>query len=519
MPNLSLTDFYKIEQEKFRDKQLELDVCRSDLTAFIEKTFKTVNPGVPFLPNWHVQCIAYHLELCRNRDIKRMIINIPPRYLKSLSCTVAFPAWLLGHDPKTKIMAASYSKDLSIKHSVDCRFMIESEWYRECFPDTQIVNDNNQKSKYITTQRGQRFATSVGATATGEGGNFLIVDDPHSAEEAQSKVIREGQNNWFDQTFSTRLDNKERDVIIVIMQRLHQNDLTGHLLSNGDWYHLDIPAIFDKTRYYDLSAKVKHVTQPKELLHPERENEITLAKARRTMGEYAFAGQYLQRPAPAGGGIFKKKWFRLWPAKSPLPYFEYIVQSWDTAFTEDTSNDPTAFTVWGVFSQGAGKGKAAMLIDCWSEIMSYPELRKRARKEYEQRYGDSEENGKRADIVLIENKGSGIILIQDLIRAGVPVRKYNPGKVDKTQRAHSVTYLPENGLIFLPESDKFPGKTYAWAEEFVNQLIVFDKGDHDDYVDSAVQAWQLLRDYSFLTIDDDDDEYNEHERASNPYAQ
>lgn len=495
----------------------EYAFCRQDLAAFIEKTFKIVTPGVPYYHNWHIDCIAEYLTACYRREIKRLIINIPPRQLKSVSCNVAFPAYLLGKDPKLKIMSTSYSKELSIKHSVDCRFMMESDWYRNCFPKTRIASDNNQKTKYLTTERGHRIATSVGATTTGEGGNFLIVDDLHSAQDALSKVVREGQLTWFDQSFSTRLNDKANDVIIVIMQRLHENDLTGHLLQNeGDWEHLNLPVMFkDKTTI--SIGNFRKVVLPGSLLHEDRENEETLRKTRRQMGEYAFSGQYMQDPAPEGGGIFKRAAFQYYPAKREFPEFEYIIQSWDTAFTEETENDPSAFVALGVFSLGEGKGFGVMLMDAWQVFMEYPDLRKKAVREYKTFYGPDE--GKRTDIVVIENKGSGISLIHDLQRAGVPVRKYNPGKADKVQRAHGVSYLVENGLVYLPEHEKFPGRTYPWAEEVVDQMCSFPKAEHDDYVDAMVQALQLLRDQSWLTVDDIEDEIVDESERVNPYAQ
>src|ERR1019366_5057878 len=251
----------------------------------------------------------------------------------------------------------------------------------ECFPDTRIVKDNNQKAKYITTARGQRFATSVGASATGEGGNFLIMDDPHNAEEAQSKQIRESQVRWFDQSFSTRLDDKKNDIIVVIMQRLHEQDLTGHLLEMPEWQSLVLPAQFTKKTFIDI-GNAKYCIEKGAILHPVRENKQILIQTKRQMGSYAYSSQYMQTPVPEGGGIFKEPWFRLYASKKPLPRFEYIIQSYDTAFTENTENDPTAFTAWGVFKIAENRGNGAMLLDAWSEHLEYPDLRKRAKEEY-----------------------------------------------------------------------------------------------------------------------------------------
>jgi predicted phage terminase large subunit-like protein len=493
----------------------EYAFCRQDLSAFIEKSFKITNPGTDYHHNWHIDCIAEYLKACETREIRRLIINIPPRNLKSICVSVAWPAWLLGQNPALKIMAASYSGLLSVKHSVDCRLLIESDWYRGCFPKTVIADDQNQKSKYITTARGMRLATSVGGTATGEGGNFLIVDDPHSAQEAQSKVLREGAINWFDTSYITRLNDKKRDVVVVIMQRLHEMDLTGHLLKQGGWEHLCIPSMAEKTTTYSIGS-FKKVFLKDELLHPERENSDVLQELRKQMGSYNFAGQYMQRPAPAGGGIFKRDWIKLYPHNKPLPKFECIIQSYDTGLTEKTSSDPTAFIAWGIFSVGENKF-AAMMIDAWDEALEYPELRKRGKSEYHTRYGEGD--GRRADFALIESKGSGISLIQDMQRSGIPVRAYNPGRADKLQRAHLVTYLFEAGLVYVPESDKFKGKPYGWAERVIEQLISFPNAEHDDYVDATTQALRFLRDASWLKLDNDPREDREDPPSRiNPYT-
>lgn len=488
---------------------------REYLQLFIAKTFEIISPGIRYHDNWHIDCLAEYLMACTRGDIKRLIINVPPRSLKSISVNVAWPAWLLGKDPTRKIMSASYSKDLSLKHSVDCRHMMESAWYQHCFPDTRITDDNNQKSKYITTARGHRIATSVGATTTGEGGNFLIVDDPHSATEAQSKTIRESQNTWFDQSFSTRLNDKENDVIVVIMQRLHQQDLTGHLLAKGGWEHLCLPAMFEHARTITIGSFTKHI-KAGECLHPIRESAKILEATKREMGSYAYAGQYMQTPVPDGGGIFKKEWLKLYPASKALPKFECIIQSYDTALTANTFSDATAFTVWGIFQPREGQ-YAAMLLDCWNERLEYPDLKRKVCSEWKTQYG---ETNRRADFILIEEKGSGISLIQDMGRMGIPVRKYNPGRADKVQRAHLVTYLFENGLVFFPESERFAGKPCSWTEPLMQQLMSFPNDEHDDYVDSTTQAMRLLRDMSWLRVSTDPDPEDREEKIKkvNPYG-
>src|SRR4051794_14355040 len=242
-------------------------LLRTRLAAFTQKTFRTVDPGAVYKHNWHIDLIAEYLEACTRREVKRLIINVPPRYMKSISVSVAWPAWLIGKNPSERIVAASYSDRLSLKHSVDCRLVIQSEWYRRLFPGVILTGDQNEKEKFVTTARGQRFATTVRGSPTGDGGNFLIVDDPHTPQQALSPVQRQHGLDWFDQTFSNRLDDKENGVIVVVMQRLHANDLSGHLLDKGGWEHLCIPGIAEVRTVIDF-GRVKATREPGDVLHP-----------------------------------------------------------------------------------------------------------------------------------------------------------------------------------------------------------------------------------------------------------
>ena len=218
-------------------------IVRGDFASFIKQSFYSVNPATKYLHNWHIDLIAEYLNACEQGEIKRLIINIPPRSLKSIAVSVAWPAWLLGHDPSRRIIAASYSQNLSLKHSLDSRLVMNSAWYKKIFPSVKIASDQNEKAKFVTTKRGFRIATSVGGAITGEGGNFLIVDDAHNPINIMSEVQRQSTLDWFDQTFASRLDDKRQGVFVVVMQRLHEGDLCGHLLNKGGWEHLKLPAI------------------------------------------------------------------------------------------------------------------------------------------------------------------------------------------------------------------------------------------------------------------------------------
>src|SRR5688572_14705584 len=224
---------------------------RNDLGTFIHRTFQTVAPGQRFLPNWHIEAIACHLMLCMSGRIKRLIISVPPRNLKSICTSVAFPAFLLGHDPTARIVCASYSQELAAKHARDCRTVLEARWYQTNFPNTRLDRRKMGEAEFDTTAKGYRLATSVGGTLTGRGGNYLIIDDPMKPSDAYSEVKRVQVHEWFDTTLLSRLDDKVNDVIILVMQRLHEDDLVGHILAKAGehWVHLCLPAIATASEY------------------------------------------------------------------------------------------------------------------------------------------------------------------------------------------------------------------------------------------------------------------------------
>ena len=246
-------------------------------------------------------------------------------------------------------MTASYSRDLSVRHALDFRLVATSAWYRRLFPGFVPAADQNEKHKLQTTARGHRIATSVGGSATGEGADVLIVDDPHNPRQALSTTQRESALDWFDQTFSSRLDDKKKGVMVVVMQRLHERDLTGHLLAKGGWDHLCMPAEAEKRTVIDFGS-VKLTRESGGLLHPEREGPVEIARAKRELGAYAYAAQYQQRPAPLAGGIVDLAWFKRYGVGPAAPL--RIVQSWDTAFKGGAHNDPSICGTWAETETG-----------------------------------------------------------------------------------------------------------------------------------------------------------------------
>lgn len=439
---------------------------RSDLSSFIRKTFEIVSPGEEFKHNWHIELIAKYLQACKDGDIKRLIINIPPRHLKSISVTVAFTTWLMGHDPTCKILSASYSQSLSIKHSLDARAVIENPFYKFLFPDTELIRDQNTKSKFMTTQRGFRFATSVGGTITGEGGDFLIVDDPQNVKHAYSELFRENAKIWFDQAFTTRLNDKKQGCIIVVMQRLHEDDLTGHLLKKGGWEHLKLPVIAEEDQEFNIKD-FKKLRKEGDLLHPEALDQDDINNTKIELGSYGFAGQYQQNPMAAGGNIIKLEWIKTY--RELPPEYKTYSWSWDTAIKVGQENDFSVGLLWAECNNGY------YLIDFYKNKLEYPELRKMVNTLY---------NKHKSAEVLIEDKASGQQILQDFKReSNLPVIAMMPGKdmpSNKVERMNLISRLFEAGKVFLPQDA-------PWLSDVIQEFISFPSGRHDDICDAMTQ--------------------------------
>ena len=502
-----------------RDMQLDHDRRRAErsLSEFTKMAWHVIEPGTPYIGNWHLDVISEHLEAVTRGEIRNLLINVPPRHMKSIQVAVMWPVWVWMTRPQFRWLFASYAGSLSVRDSLKCRRLIESPWFQERWGHRfALTGDQNAKTFFENNKSGYRFATSVGASTTGHGGDILVVDDPHNSMEAQSDTMRETTLEWWDQAMSTRLNNPKTGCKVIVMQRLHENDLSGHVLRQGGWDHLCLPAEFEKGRRSKTTlGNYDPRTEDGELLWKGRFGSKEIDELKTQLGEYGTSGQLQQRPSPAAGGIIKRDWFKLLPADDPLPKLSFVVQSYDTAFTEKTQNDPTACSTWGVFNHA--NGKSVVLLDCWKEHLSYPDLRKKMGEEYKAKYGDKD---KTVDVVLIEEKGSGISLMQDLRRSGVPCHPYNPGRADKITRVHAVAPLLESGLVYLPESKKNPGRAPSWTDAMMHELMIFPNGEHDDMVDSMTQCLIYLRDTRMLSIDNHRDEYDHApaKERSNPYA-
>lgn len=477
----------------------------SSLYEFVRQSWHVVEPGVPFIGGWHIEQICEHLEACSGGELRKLLINIPPRHSKSTIVSVMWPMWEWLTDPAQKFLCASYSGNLSIRDNLKARRLIQSPWYQDRWGHMfKLAGDQNAKQRYENDKTGYRLATSVGGTATGEGGSRLLLDDPHSAQEAQSDAIREAAVEWFDVVWSTRLNDPKADVMVTIMQRLHERDISGHILDDiGGWEHLMIPAEWDGIRRKTSVGPYDPRQKKGELICPERFGEDEIADLKKLLGAYGAAGQLQQEPTPSEGGILKTQFFELWPENTGLPPFEYILQSYDCAFTEKSTGDPTACTVWAVFTHAGARH--VMLIDAWDEHLAYPDLREKAIKQWGTEYGGMSKDSpfsrkKRPDRVLVEAKASGQSLLQDLRLAKVPAIPYNPGNADKISRAHQAAPTLELGLCWIPESKKTPGHAVSWAQPFLKQLAKFPVAAHDDYVDTFTQAIIYLKNDGFFDL-------------------
>lgn len=440
---------------------------RNNFLLFVERCFLTLNPGKKFLPNWHHQAIEHALEGVRQGTTTRLIINIQPRSLKSLIVSVAYPAFVLGHDPTKRIYLICYGGELADKHSSDFRSIVESRWYQRAFPKMRIWK--SLENEVITTERGFRRATTVMGALTGLGGDFFILDDPQKAVDAQSEARRNSLNQWFANTLVSRLDNKKTGAIIVVMQRVHMNDLCGFLTEASDeWTVLSLPAIAEVDAQIPIGDNEFYHRKIDEVLHPAHEPLEVLERLRQTQGSDVFQAQYQQAPVPPGGAMIKRAWLRYYE-KHELPERTYrvkIVQSWDTAAKDGAMNDFSVCTTWLVTKDDY------YLLELTRGRYEYPRLRDIAIA-LAQRH--------KPDFVLIEDASTGSALAQDLKPVLRRPVKLVPIERDKQGRLYVQQAKFEAGRVHFPKGASF-------LPELEAELLTFPQSKHDDQVDSISQA-------------------------------
>jgi len=476
---------------------LERQNYEENLSDFVEAAWKYIDPN-PYVWGWHLDAIGDHLAAVMRGEIRRLVINIPPRTSKSSMVSVSFPAWVWAQGqkgplsgPHVQFLFASYAQSLSVRDSIKTRRLIESPFYQKYWGHRfQITSDQNTKVRFDNNQGGYRLATSVGGALTGEGGTIILVDDPHNANEVESDLVRESTLEWWDQSLSTRLNDPKTGAYIVIMQRLHTKDLTGHILSKdvGNWTHLCLPMRYESDRRCITHYFEDPREKDGELLIPDRFGEEEVEELEGKLGPYAAAGQLQQRPMPRGGGIIKRDWWVLWDeqvsgaegrSKLIFPDFEYLVASLDTAYTTKQENDYSALTIWGVWTDRQDN-RRIMLIYAWQDRLELSPLVEKVAslcKKF------------RVDKLLIESKAAGHSVAQELRRlfgsGDFGIQLVDPGRGDKVARAYAVQHLFSDGMVYAPD--------YDWADKVITQAEVFPRGDHDDLVDSTVQALTHLR--------------------------
>ena len=499
------------------------EITRADaedsLAEFVRQAWHVIEPEQDYVHGWHIDFICAHLEaitdgveLDGGEVYNRLLINVPPGAMKSLLTSVFWPAWWWGprNEPHKRFLCASHSQSLAIRDSTKMRRLITSHWYRERWGDRVILTgDQNAKTKFETTATGFREAVAAGSI-TGSRGDVVIIDDPHSVESAASDAMRQSTLEWFTEAVPTRLNNPKRSAIVVIMQRLHEEDVSGVIISRKLGYdHIMLPMRYEPGRAKTTKLGVDDPREEEgELLFPARFPEEVVDRDERVMGPYAAAGQFQQNPEPRGGGIVKRAWWQRWD-KPTYPPFDYVVAALDTAYTEKEENDPSAMTVWGVFSGGdqvaritrsvnrhdeamqmaeraySTEHPRAMLIYAWTERLELHDLVEKVRETVGD-YG--------IDHLLIEDKAAGHSVAQELRRIygydDFGVQLVNPGKADKVARLYAVQHLFADGLVYAPMKQ--------WAETVINQISQFPKGKHDDLVDTTSMAMKYLRESGLI---------------------
>jgi predicted phage terminase large subunit-like protein len=458
-------------------------LLRNDFRAFVHKVFATLTPGQTYYRSWHVEALAWRLERVRRGEVRRLIINMPPRSLKSIATSVAFPAFVLGHDPSRRILCVSYSGELSKKFSNDFRAALESPWYRSAFSNARIGPFKNTETEIELTARGFRLATSVGGTLTGRGGDIIVIDDPLKPDDALSEAKRSGANQWFTNTLLSRLDDKRKGAIVVVMQRVHIDDLTGFLLSQTDeWDVLSLPAIAYSDEFIPLSAKRVHHRKSGEALSPEREPLDVLDALKLQIGSDAFSAQYQQSPAPPGGAMVKHHWVKRYSELPPESERLFTLQSWDTASKGGPDNDWSVCTTWIV-----SRKQKWYLIDVWRQRVDYPTL-KASVQDLAKKWS--------ARRVLVEDTGAGTSLVQELQSRISGIIAVKP-EGDKASRMAVASAKFEAGQALLPERA-------TWMPDLEAELFVFPGSRHDDQCDSISQAL-LDQNNSFMMWLSDED--------------
>lgn len=455
-----------------QNSEVRAEMCRRDFYFFVREFWDTIIPDNAVY-NWHIQYLCGELQKMAERVKQRLpkeydlIINIPPGTTKSTICTIMFPVWCWTIDPSMRFITGSYSYDLSTDHAVKSRDIIRSDRFVSYFPDLFMKDDKDNKTAYENNYMGSRSSTSVGGTITGKHANLIVIDDPLNPKKAASEVERNNANDWMDRTLSSRKVDKEITPTILVMQRLHENDCTGHWLSKKEKRikHICLPAeLSDNVSPVEL--REKYVDG---LLDPVRLNKKVLLEQRIDYGSYAYSGQMSQRPAPDDGGIIKKNWFTIISQSTFDEQMKTKQVVWDffldSAYTNKTKNDPSALMAVAKIDHNTYIKSSKQV---W---MEFPEL-------INEIVQFTAKNGyTRQSKIYIEPKASGLTIIQTLKReTNLNIISLDPPKDDKVTRVHGVSPVIESGRVFLISGE--------WNEGFLNECAAFPNGNNDDQVDN-----------------------------------
>lgn len=451
---------------------IETERAERRLRHFVRGAWHVVEPFARYQDNWHIHAICDHLEAVERGEVRNLLVTMPPRMMKSLTISVFYPAWRWIARPGMRFLYASYSQTLATDHSLATRRVIESDWYQARWADRfELAGDQNLKTRFENDRRGARISTSVGGVVTGQGGDRLIVDDPHNVREAESDAVREATIIWWDQAMSTRLNDPKTGARIVVMQRVHAADLAGHLIEQGGYVHLNLPMEYEpESVVYTGFGAPDPRTDLGELLAPGRIGPAEVADLKVRLGARAYAGQFQQRPTPAEGAILKRAWWRYYrPAELPSS-FERRIQVWDTAFKTGQHNDYSVCATWGLTENGF------YLLDLWRDKVEFPDLKRAVVDQHAKHQPDE---------ILVEDAASGQSLIQALRNeTRLPIITVKPDR-DKVARVNAVSPLIEARKAHLPAGA-------PWTEEFVEEHAAFPAGAHDDIVDTTSMALDRL---------------------------
>ena len=483
LKNIDLSHLDKAEAKEFTVLLEELEK-----REFQEKATSTfmefvVSIWKEFISGDHHVKMAKAFDDIANGKLNRLIINMPPRHTKSEFASHLFPAYLLGKNPKLKIIEATHTSDLAVNFGRKVRDLIDGDEYHELFPDTELKADSRSAGKWLTNKGGEYYAAGIGGALAGRGADLFIIDDPHSEQDAMSDKAMDDAYEWFMGGPRQRL--QPGGAIVIVMTRWSKKDLTGRLIKKmaqdkgaDQWQVIEFPAILPSGKsLWKEFWKLEELESIKASVSPSK-----------------WAAQYMQRPTGEGISIIPKEWFMNWEEEKP-PKCEYLIQSYDTAFLKSERADYTAITTWGVFypegkigeEMYTGNDAHLILIDCIKERFDFPELKAEALRLYE---------FWQPDTVIIEAKASGLPLVQELRRVGIPVNTFSPGKgQDKIARLNSVSPIFQDGRVWVPDN--------RWGEELMEEVSDFPNGENDDLVDATTLALARFREGGFLKLTSD----------------